>query len=71
MANPIEVVRDQSGYFRQPNGRPLVVIFDSKEENPSEISWQEPVIGTHTHINEPVGGNLHLVGQASHVFTED
>jgi len=59
MNSSLEVIRDQNGYFRHPNGCPLVVIFDSKhaeDETPHEISWQEPVIGYHTY--EPERGEI-------------
>lgn len=61
MSNSLEITRDQNGYFRHRDGYPLVVIFDSKDaedKTPNAISWQEPVIGTHTHkpkdsVSEP------------------
>ncbi|KAF4632435.1 hypothetical protein G7Y89_g5703 [Cudoniella acicularis] len=48
MTSSIEVVKDQNGYFRDTRGRPLVVIFNGKDKNPDEISWQEPIIGPQT-----------------------
>lgn len=45
------IIQDHNGYFRHPDGYPLVVIFDSKhgqQKPPDELSWQEPVIGEHT-----------------------
>lgn len=47
MSASLEIIRDENGHFRHPNGYPLVVIFDSKideEKTPHEISWQDPVI---------------------------
>ena len=52
MNSSLEIIRDQNGYFRHPNGYPLVVIFDSKnnkDKPPDEISWQEPVVGSQLH----------------------
>jgi hypothetical protein len=51
MNNSHDIIRDQNGYFRHPNGYPLVLIFDSKngeDKPPSEISWQEPITWSHT-----------------------
>ncbi|KAH8819441.1 hypothetical protein F5884DRAFT_760528 [Xylogone sp. PMI_703] len=52
MNGTLDVIPDQNGHFRHPDGYPLVVIFDSKlskEKRPKNISWQEPVIGLHSH----------------------
>lgn len=53
------IIRDHDGYFRHPDGYPLVVIFDSKdgeEALPRELSWQEPVIASHT--DQPRDGEI-------------
>jgi hypothetical protein len=60
MTSSLEVERDKHGYFRHRDGHSLVVIFDSKNEDktPHAISWQEPVIGPHTH--KPKGDEMTL-----------
>ncbi|KAI9737859.1 MAG: hypothetical protein M1834_009229 [Cirrosporium novae-zelandiae] len=64
MDSSLEIIRDQNGYFHHSNGYPLVVIFDSKhreDKTPDEISWQEPVIGLHTHEPEKGGTRFYIL----------
>jgi hypothetical protein len=75
MNSSLEIIRDQNGYFRHPNGYPLVVIFDSKhgeDKAPDEISWQEPLIGLHTHAPEEGEiGSYVLLWQRSLTYNTD
>jgi hypothetical protein len=62
MNGSLEIIRDENGHFRHPDGYPLVVIFDSKvdeEKTSREISWQDPVIVPHCH--EPKEGIFELL----------
>ncbi|KAE9377527.1 hypothetical protein N431DRAFT_478767 [Stipitochalara longipes BDJ] len=52
MNSSLKITADENGYFRHPEGHPLVVIFDSKHGDPkraAQISWQHPIIGVHPH----------------------
>jgi hypothetical protein len=54
MNNSHDIIRDQNGYFHHSDGYPLVVIFNSKddEDKPPPISWQEPITVLHTQITD-------------------
>jgi len=61
MNSSLKITADENGYFRHPEGHPLVVIFDSKHGDPktaAQVSWQHPVIGIHPH--EPDEGKILL-----------
>jgi len=62
-----DIIMDQDGHFRHPNGYPLVVIFDSKNEQEKpryETCWQEPILGLPT--KRPDEGSLSCPPRSRH-----